>query len=99
MKKKLYDRTFDQQYLRFKRMEQADQIENIAHKIAGKGTRRAMEVSGSSGYYERLFLVNGWQRLSKHIHDEKYGKLSGNMSRSVQLSQYLNDKNGNKRRG
>ena len=41
-------------------MEQADQIENIAHKIAGKGTRRDMEVSGSSGYYERLFLVNGW---------------------------------------
>ena len=59
MLKKLRDRTFEQQYMRFKNMEQADQIEKVAMSIASKKNRHAMELQGSGAYYERLYLKHG----------------------------------------
>ena len=66
LKQKLFNKTFDQQYQRFKRINQGDQIEKVAMSIAGKKTKKSMEIQGGS-FYERLYMKSGRQRLVKSI--------------------------------
>ena len=54
-------------------MEQGDKIEKIALELAGKGTRRHMEIQGSGSYYDRLFMSVGIPRMQTFINDEKMG--------------------------
>ena len=62
MKKKKqmrFNKTFDQQYQRFIRMQTADQLEGVALQIAGRKTKKSWEQQGFGSFYERLYMKFG----------------------------------------
>ena len=52
-------------------MEQGDQIERVALNIAGKKTKKSMEMQGLGSFYERLYMKAGRQRLVKSMSPAK----------------------------
>ena len=46
---------------------QSDAIDRVALSIAGKATKRAMEVQGLGSFYEREYMKKGRDRLAQSL--------------------------------
>ena len=46
---------------------QSDAIDRVALSIAGKATKRAMEVQGLGSFYEREYMKKGQDRLAQSM--------------------------------
>lgn len=50
---------------------QSDAIDRVALSIAGKATRRAMEVQGLGSFYEREYMKKGRERLAQSLNESR----------------------------